>query len=104
MSASVRAYAAAHAGAFRCVDDEVETLLCAEELEGCARGIFVDDAESEDGGDVGDPPHVGDPPLDPALASLAACATGAPAAAPAYVREAAQSHTGLAGGGGGPEA
>jgi len=99
MSESVRAFAAAHAGAFRCVDDEVETLLCAEELEGCARGDFIDDAESEGGGDVSDaPPAV-------ALASLAACTTDAEAAAPVYVRGSAQSRTGLAGGsGGGPEA
>ena len=91
----MRAYATAHAGAFRCVDDEVETLLCAEELEGCERGNFVDDAESEDSGDVGDAPR------DPALAALAACASDAAAAEPTYVRMVAQSHIGLAGGGGG---
>lgn len=83
MSESVRAYAAAHAGTFRCVDDEIETLLCAEELEGCARGDFVDDAESEGGCDDG-----ADAPPAPAL--LAECATDAADAAPSNVREAAQ--------------
>ena len=102
MAVAIRAYAAAHAGAFCSADDEVEALLCAEELEGCAHGDFVNDTDSV----------VGDGSCIAAAASpagrMAAVDSGArfglaEVAKAAYAHR-EQSRTGLAGGCGGSDA